>query len=61
MTKNKGHTRCINMRISPADLARLEEEREHTHDTTSTVISSAIERGFNLSVSGGKKVENENK
>lgn len=43
---SEGRNICINMRLTQEDLARLEEEKERTQDTTSTVISSAIERGF---------------
>lgn len=46
MTENKGHNICVNLRLTLADLASLEEEKKRTKDTTSTVISSAIERGF---------------
>jgi len=46
MTENEGHNICVTLRLSQVDLACLEDEKERTHDTTSTVISSAIERGF---------------
>jgi len=46
MTENKGHNICVNIRLTLADLASLEDEKERTKATTSTVISSAIERGF---------------
>lgn len=44
--EREGHNICVTMRLTPEDLARLEEEKKRTHNTTSTVISSAIERGF---------------
>lgn len=51
MTKNKGHNVCINMRLKSADLKRLEEVKNRTHTSTSSVISSAIEQGYDLTVS----------
>jgi hypothetical protein len=48
--EREGHNICINMRLTPEDLAHLEEEKKRTHSTTSTVISSAIERGFNSTI-----------
>jgi methylphosphotriester-DNA--protein-cysteine methyltransferase len=51
MIKNKGHNVCINMRLKSADLKRLKEVKNETHDSTSSVISSAIECGYDLTAS----------
>ena len=59
MSEGEGHNICINMRLTPEDLARLEEEKKRTHNTTSTVISSAIERGFDLTVTTNPKSKGE--
>ena len=53
MNGRAGHNICITMRLTPEDLARLEEEKERTNNTTSTVISSAIERGFHSKLNKG--------
>jgi predicted DNA-binding protein len=55
MNEGKGRNICINMRLAQEDLARLELEKERTQSTTSTVISSAIERGFTLTSSARVK------
>jgi predicted DNA-binding protein len=51
MSEGKGRNICINMRLTPEELACLDEVKERTQWTTSTVISSAIERGF-VSIKG---------
>lgn len=45
---NVGRNICINMRLSREDLERLEEEKARIEATTSTVISAAIERGYEI-------------
>ena len=55
-----GHNTCINMRLSQTDLKLVKEEKKRTNATTSTVISSAIERGFALITIKHKEKEKAN-
>jgi uncharacterized protein (UPF0335 family) len=55
MSEGVGRNICINLRLAQEDIIRLEEEKERTQSTMSTVISSAIERGFDLTSSANLK------
>jgi hypothetical protein len=49
-----GHNSCVTMRLTQTDQEKLEKEKERTNATTSFVLSSAIERGYDLTTNDSK-------